>query len=136
MNNIMNKKAILLCAMLLTNVLPLGSQAAAASQTEKAPATEQFEQLDGGWTVTEGRTKLDKHTRKVFAKALEGLVGCDYDPVALLGRQVVAGTNYCILCRLTPVVPKAVPHWGLAYIYEDLQGNARLTAVKDLPLGE
>lgn len=76
-----------------------------------------------------------RYIKAVFAKAVDGLLGCDYDLVALLGTQVVAGTNYCVLCRLTPVVPDAVPHWGLAYIYEDLQGDVSLTEVKDLELG-
>ena len=56
--------------------------------------------------------------------------------MALLGTQVVAGTNDCFLARLTPVVPNATPHWALVYVYEDLQGNVTLTNVKDLPLGE
>ena len=92
--------------------------------------------VTGGWSVTEGSTALDAHTRKVFDQALDGLVGCSYEPVALLGKQLVAGMNYCVLCRLAPVVPNAQPQWGLVYIYEDLQGQARITRVEDLRLGD
>ena len=126
----MNKKSMILSALLATSVLCVGGTvSAAASETSAAP-------VDGGWMVNEGRTKLDKHAKNVFAKAVDGLLGCDYDPVALLGTQVVAGTNYCFLARLTPVVPDATPHWRLVYAYEDLQGNVKLASVKDLPLGE
>ena len=135
----MNKKSMILSALLATSVLCVGGTvSAAASETSATPVQEIEEAapVDGGWMVNEGRTKLDKHAKNVFAKAVDGLLGCDYDPVALLGTQVVAGTNYCFLARLTPVVPDATPHWGLVYAYEDLQGHVKLTSVKDLPLDE
>lgn len=135
----MNKKSMILSALLATSVLCVGGTvSAAASETSATPVQEIEEAapVDGGWMVNEGRTKLDKHAKNVFAKAVDGLLGCDYDPVALLGTQVVAGTNYCFLARLTPVVPDATPHWRLVYAYEDLQGNVKLASVKDLPLGE
>ena len=44
----------------------------------------------------------------------------------------VAGTNYCILCQITPVVPDATPAWALVYIYADLDGNAEITNVYEL----
>lgn len=133
--DIMKKQ--LLGALLLAGVLAAGGTASAAAQQDAQPAAAAVagETLDGGWQVTQGRIKLDKHTRTVFNKAVDGLLGCDYEPVALLGTQVVAGTNYCVLCRLTTVVPYAKPHWGLAYIYENLQGNVKLLKVDDLPLG-
>ena len=111
------------------------SDVEAAAQQAGAIAMQQ-EAVDGGWSVTQGSTKIDKHMRKVFSQALYGLVGCTYEPVALLGKQVAAGTNYCLLCRLTPVVPNAESHWGLVYIYEDLQGHAELKEVHDLVLGK
>lgn len=134
----MNKKFSILLTTVVLSTLTLGGIASAAPAAAPAPqaqtADAQF-QLEGGWTVTEGRLKLTKHVRSVFTKALDGLVGCDYEPMALLGTQVVAGRNYCILCRLTPVVPNATSHWALVYIYEDLEGNAKLLSVKDVELG-
>ena len=70
-----------------------------------------------------------------FGKALEGLTGASYLPVANLGEQVVAGLNRCLLCRVTPVVPDARPHYALVYVYEDLQGGAKLLQVIDLDIG-
>ena len=67
-------------------------------------------------------------------KALDGLVGCNYEAVAYIGSQVVAGTNYSILCRTTPVVPDAVSSFSIVTVYEDLNGSAELTDVSDLTL--
>ena len=91
------------------------------------------ETMDGGWeNVPHEAAELPEDAQAAFDKALEGLVGAEYVPVALMSTQVVAGMNYCILCQITPVVPNAAPHWALVYIYADLQGNAEITNVYDL----
>ena len=77
-------------------------------------------------------TDLPEDAQAAFGKALDGLVGAEYTPVALLSTQVVAGMNYCILCQITPVVPDATPTWALVYIYADLQGNAEISNVYEL----
>ena len=73
--------------------------------------------------------ELPADAQAAFDKAVGGLVGAEYVPVALMSTQVVAGTNYCILCQITPVVPDATPAWALVYIYADLDGNAEITNV-------
>ena len=91
------------------------------------------EPLDGGWqNVPCEAAELPEDAQAAFDKALDGLVGAEYTPVALLSTQVVAGMNYCILCQITPVVPDATPTWALVYIYADLQGNVEITNVYDL----
>lgn len=60
------------------------------------------------------------------------MVGAVYEPVQLLGTQVVAGTNYALLCRVTGVYPDAVPEYCVVYVYADLEGNASLQEVQDL----
>ncbi len=91
------------------------------------------EQLVGGWSIVphEGAA-LPEDAQTAFEKATSELDGASYTPVALMAEQVVAGRNYCILCQITPVVPDAVPHWALVYIYADLQGGAQITNVYDL----
>ena len=79
--------------------------------------------------------EANPEAQAALEKALEGLVGASYEPVACLGKQVVAGTNYCLLCRITPVVPNAVPHFALVYVYQALDGSAELLQVQDLTLG-
>ena len=89
--------------------------------------------LDGGWSVAED-TAITEKTKAVFDKAMNGLVGVSYEPIAYLGSQVVAGTNHCFLCRATVVYPNAVPSLVLIYIYEDLEGGASILNIADLDI--
>ena len=134
----MNKLYKMMGSLLMVGGIALGMTATgeAAVETQAQNRSTVTAAAVGGWTVTEGSTKIDRHTRKVFFQAVDGLVGCDYEPVALLGKQVAAGTHYCLLSRLTPVVPDAKAHWGLVYVYEDLQGQAKLIGVEDMELGQ
>lgn len=112
------KKAIIL---LVTLGLVLGLVSATA------------ETMAGGWSpVVQEAGKLPEDAQAAFDKALEKSDGATYIPVALLSTQVVAGTNYCILCQITPAVPDSVPTWALVYIYADLQGNAEIMNVYEL----
>ena len=90
--------------------------------------------MTGGWAALSGDTSLsaNKKAKAAFEKATETLTGMEYEPVAVLGTQVVAGTNYCIVCRGRATVPDAVPAVELVYIYEDLQGKAEVTGSKTL----
>ena len=91
------------------------------------------EPLAGGWSnVPHDSVELPEDAQAAFDKALDGLVGAEYTPVALMSTQVVAGMNYCILCQITPVVPDATPTWALVYIYADLQGNASISNVYEV----
>ena len=67
-----------------------------------------------------------------FSKAVEGLTGCVYEPIALLASQVVAGMNYCLLCRLTVVYPDAQPTYALVYVYQNSEGACELARVEDI----
>ncbi len=97
------------------------------------PAVAEAPQM-GGWQATEDAA-VPEEVALALEKAMEGLMGATWEPVALLGTQVVAGTNYCLLCRITPVVPDPVGHYALVYLYVDLQGNAEILGTTDLDLG-
>ena len=97
-------------------------------------ATAMAEPVLGGWSVAE-ENSITEENKVVFDKALEGLVGVDYEPIAYLGSQVVAGTNHCFLCKATVVYPDAEPTLVLIYIYEDLEGNAVIMHIVDMNLG-
>lgn len=92
------------------------------------------ETLAGGWAYAESYEITDE-IKDRLNKALESLDGADYEPVANLGTQVVAGLNRCLLCKITPVVPNAVPHYALVYVYEKLDGGAEISQVIDLDVG-
>ncbi len=90
-------------------------------------------QVAGGWAAAQDTAVTDEIAAKV-ARALEGLVGVNYEPVMYLGSQVVAGTNHAVLCRATVVVPDAVPFWAVLYLYEDLEGNVTVMKIEPLAL--
>lgn len=94
-----------------------------------------FNGLPGGWQKSETQ-EMTEEAKAALQKAVSEMVGAEYDPLALVATQVVSGTNYCILCEITPVVPDAVSNYGLVYVYEDLEGSAKITEIVDFPEGE
>ena len=84
----------------------------------------------GGWTKADSPAITDE-IRELIEKATEGMTGAAYEPVAYIGSQIVAGTNYAILCTITPVVPDAVGKYAVVIIYKDLDGNVTITEVRD-----
>lgn len=97
-------------------------------RTEVSTENEMVE--SGGWTTSDSVTVTDE-LKALFVKANAILTGAQYEPVALLGTQVVAGTNYLVLCKETPTVPDAISTYVLVTLYEDLQGNAEITDAKN-----
>lgn len=112
-----------LVSALLSLVLVLSLSAALASEG----------MMTGGWEIVpaEGAVLPDEAVA-ALEKALEKMDGASYVPVTLLATQIVAGTNYCILCQVTPVVPDAKLAWALVYVYADLEGNAEIMNVYEL----
>lgn len=89
--------------------------------------------LLGRWIPTEDdSTQIPEEVLTAFAKATEDLEGCTYTPVALLAAQVVAGTNYCLLCQTQIVTPDAPIGYALVYFYEALDGSAHLQKVQEI----
>ena len=75
-----------LIAMILALVLAGGIAACAAAETN----------MVGGWSVAED-TAMTEENKAIFDKGMEKLVGVQYEPVAYLGSQLVAGMNHCFL---------------------------------------
>lgn len=96
--------------------------------------------LLGGWEINSGNLSIDddanKDAKEAFEKATDGLEGYTYEPIAVLGRQVVAGTNYSILCRGIVIVPDAEPVYEIITVYEDLDGKAEITGDKEIFSGD
>lgn len=89
--------------------------------------------LVGAW-VNWAADPLDipENVKAAFDKALEGLVGHTYEPIAILGSQVVSGMNYCLLCKTTVVTTDAPVSYTLVYIYEALDGTAEILRIQDI----
>lgn len=86
--------------------------------------------LAGGWTETDS-PELTDEAKKALDKACETLTGAEYTPLALLATQVVAGTNYRIVCESKATVPNAESETVIVTVYADLQGNAKITDTVD-----
>ena len=85
----------------------------------------------GGWKATDSPRMSDEATA-AFEKAMEGFTGVGYEPLACLATQLVSGTNYAIFCKAQVVYPDAKPYYAIVYVYEDLQGNAKLLKIVSL----
>ncbi len=105
-------------------------------QNSKAQAPADSEQeVTGGWTDPESPA-VTEEARAALEKATKDLDGAGYNPIALLGTQVVSGTNYSILCEITTVSPDAQPTYSIVTVYEDLEGNAEITETFDFEKSE
>ena len=70
--------------------------------------------------------------KAALAKACETLTGAGYEAKALLGTQVVAGTNYMLLCKVTTVTAEPTSDYAIVTVYQDLEGNAEITETYNL----
>ena len=90
--------------------------------------------LLGGWSIAE-----DSYVTKELGRLLQQAEGYPedekYEPVALLATQVVAGTNYCILCQVSPSDSNQPTAYVYVYLYADLQGGSQILEVQDIQIG-
>ena len=94
-----------------------------------AEDSEVSEALLGGWSIPNGfqAVNLPDPASTAYDQALGDESG--YYPMALLGSQLVNGTNYAFLC-----FDESAP--CLVYIYAPLEGDAELANVYHINLGE
>lgn len=93
--------------------------------------------VPGGWSVSyEPACELTEVAAEAFAGATEGIIGVSYDPLAVVGNQVVAGMNYAYICRLSPVVPDPVGTLNVVIVYRNLSGESQITSIVPLNLAD
>lgn len=130
--------AALAAAVMMTGMtLGAGAQ---GKLPEKAYMTLAYDkaEVDGGWTLDFNAVSLKKvpEAKAAFKKAVKSIDGYSCKAVAVLGKQVVAGMNYAVLCRLDPLDPDGgASEIRIMYIYADLLGNAAVTGYKTI-IGE
>ena len=91
----------------------------------------------GGWTPAKDPA-VTKELQALFQKGTETLTGAGYIPVAFLGTQVVAGTNYAFLCQVVTAYPGSLdtaPAYAMVYLYQDLSGNVSVLSSADFAVG-
>ena len=97
-------------------------------EAEEISETNESAPITGGWAINNDFDGTDDaNAMSAFEKATEDLDGYRYDVAAVLGSQIVAGTNYLYLCRAEMAVPDAKPEYVILKVYEDLEGNAEIT---------
>ena len=90
-------------------------------------------QLGGGWSIYEqSKPVLDDYTSEIMSKAIKGSED-KYTPLAVLGTQVVSGTNYAVLAYSYDGTDEDAKLCVLT-VYNDLDGNASVSNVYDLDL--
>ena len=83
----------------------------------------------GGWAVPIP-DEISDEALEAFNKATETMTGLTCEPMVLLGCQIVAGTNYCFLCKASASYEDMPTGWAFVYIYQDLDGNAEIQSVQ------
>ena len=105
-------------------------------ESEMAETVPAAEMPAGGWTIAEDQTITDD-LNNIFFRALDsyqtGTITVAYTPKALLGTQVVAGTNYAVLCRASEINKGS--KWVIIYLYRDPEDNATVLSIADVALG-
>ena len=126
----------------------IAALAACGAKTENEPTDENteaptddiidYERLAGGFSIVVPKKSADlpEKVKNAFQLAFKDLSGAALRPVAYLASQVVAGTNYAILCEREAVIPNPVPYLSVVVVYEDLEGNAEIIRFNDFDLGK
>ena len=94
------------------------------------------ENVPGGWENA-ADPSITEDIKKIMAKATETITGEDFEPVAYIASQVVAGKNHAILCKATPST-KGLSNeakYVIVTIYENLEGKCEISKITDVSLG-
>ena len=136
----MKKRVIVLfmSIMMVFAFAACGSSSEEPAEEETTAAEASEEQMAGGWTIDTAAeaAELPEEVQEAFEKAAEGLDGNDLTPLAYFSKQIVAGTNYQILCRSLPVTENPVPKLQVIVIYADLEGNAEILNIADFNIAD
>lgn len=118
--------ALSLCTFFLTGCNNTSKDSAALSQTA------------GGWAIsTEPVTPdIPESARFAFNDAVSVLTDAEYEPIAYLGSQVVAGSNYGFLCRVSSDSAQSEVKLCTVKIYRNLEGNSSVLETKDVIISE
>lgn len=101
-----------------------------ASDYVGSDAPEFAPEATGGWSLEAvSGTALDTDASAAFAKATDGMAGVGYEPLAVLGTQVVAGINYTVLCKATTVTAEPASALAVLVIHADPAGNAEISGI-------
>lgn len=91
----------------------------------------------GGWEIAEvAREDLAEDEKANFEKAMETVLGEEYEPVCVIAKQLVSGTNYAYLARRTTVSDDPDSSFCIVTVYVNLDGEAELKSVSDINIAD
>lgn len=102
---------------------------AACSKQETKKGKRAGSEINEGWRKADS-PKITKTVEALFERAMKGMDGVTFTPVAYIAFQTVSGTNHLVLCKTAPVVPDANATYALVTLYESLNGEAEIVDIK------
>ena len=111
------------------------SSSSSSAQTTDETSVENV--IVGGWSLAGNYAALaiPQDDLAVFESATAGYMGASFEPIALLGTQVVSGTNYAFLCVQTVSAADDPYNLVVVTIYEDLHGNSEVLNITPVEIG-
>ena len=89
----------------------------------------------GSWNIDDVKsTNLPQKVQSAFTSVTGDLVGADYQPVLYVGKQIVNGSNYCVLAIRTLVTPQPSKRLVKMIIHEDNDGSASLISITGIDI--
>lgn len=109
------------------------SLAVTVPMTQTAYLTTFAQSAASSWSVTAETTggRLPSHVQSAFEKAMESYYSMPLIPLAYYGTQVVAGSNYALICKQQSMENGAECVLKDVTVYEHLDGNAEIASVED-----
>ncbi|MBZ3935953.1 hypothetical protein [Methanimicrococcus blatticola] len=86
--------------------------------------------MTGEWKIEDNPAcNLPQKLATGFTQAFEGLVGASYKPTLYIASQLVAGTNYMLICEQKLMTNP--PHLGYVKVvlHEDLNGHFSIMSI-------
>jgi len=111
------------------NSAPNPTESGATTESEKKKAENNFDSLVGAYNtnLVSFSLKDNPDAMNAFEAAFpNGYNYTHYEPIALLGTQVVSGTNYLYLCKSTWTDYQENVSFVLLQIYQDLSGKSQV----------
>ena len=130
--SMLKKLSTIIFALIMMTMVTACGSSGETGENEDTAATESSEAMSGGWEIYDNEANvLPEDVQAAFDKAAETFTGSELKPVAYIASQVVAGTNYMILCEATTTPETPSTSYQMAVVYSDLNGNAEITQMKE-----
>ena len=95
------------------------------------------EPITGGWEVNGDfdASNMTAEQVETFEAANASMADANYEPIAVVAEQVVAGMNYLYLCKDASTGAGEPAILAFAEVYKDLDGKASVTTVSGIDVG-